>query len=70
MTFNVFGRDVAVERKADGWLAYYLSSEGKRRRAREIVIPSDLAESEIEQYLGDLCHEWASPKAPRVVRLS
>ena len=31
LRFDVFGRDVAIIRTADGWQAFYLGSEGKRR---------------------------------------
>ena len=64
--FDVFGRRVLVSRLGDGWQAYYLGNEGKRRRADDIVIPSSVMENEIRQYLADLCHEWASPSNPDV----
>ena len=67
--FDVFGRGVLVSRSGKHWKAYYLGDDGKRRSAPDIVIPSDLGESQIEQYLDDLCHEWASEKHTGVKRL-
>lgn len=69
MKFDVFGRVVEVLRAGDRWSAYYLGGEGKRRPARDIVIPSDLDEPEIRRYLDDLCHEWATPENPQVTPL-
>jgi hypothetical protein len=69
MKLEVFGRAVLIERCAAGWQAFYLGSDGKRRRAEDIIIPDTLAEEELERYLADLCHEWATPRHPRVVRV-
>ena len=69
MVFDVFGRRVTVLRTEGGWQAFYGGTDGKRRPARDIVIPSDTAEEEIERYLADLCHEWASTRAPDVRRV-
>ncbi len=69
LRFEVFGRHVVVLNKEGRWTAYYQGSEGKRRLATDIVVPSSVDESEVEQYLADLCHEWASRKYPDVNRL-
>ena len=70
LKFDVFGRKVLVVESADGWTAFYLGSEGKRRPAEGLIIPADILESEIERYLGDLCHEWASEQNATVKRLA
>ena len=70
LRFEVFGRSVLVERSADGWEAFYLGSEGKRRRAEDLFIPSTIPEEGVERYLADLCHEGATPQYPSVVRLA
>lgn len=67
--YNVFGRQVLAVRSDTGWRVFYVGSEGKRRLAEDIVIPGDVSESAVEQYLSDLCHEWATKRNPRVVRL-
>jgi hypothetical protein len=67
--FNVFGRLILVERVADGWQVFYFGAEGKRRPAEDIYSPSAIPEDEIESYLADLCHESATPRNPRVVRM-
>ncbi len=69
LRFDVFGRKVLVVEFEMGWATFYLGVEGKRRPATEIVVPKDIPESEIEQYLGDLCHEWATEQHPDVKRL-
>lgn len=69
LRFDVFGRRVLVARSAAGWSVFYLGSDGKRRPAGDIRLPSDIPEAEIGQYLGDICHEWASERYPVVVRL-
>ncbi len=69
LKFDVFGRVVLVAEFENGWSAFYLGAEGKRRPAKDIVVPPDILESEIEQYLGDLFHEWATEQHPNVQRL-
>lgn len=66
--FNVFGRVVQVELTANGWRSYYPGTDGKRRPA-SFIIPDFVHETELEQYLGDLFHESASPNNPEVLRL-
>lgn len=68
LKFDVFGTDVLVSRIADGWSAYYIGTEGKRRPAGDIVIPAELAEDDLLAYLADLRHEWASDRHPRVTK--
>ena len=69
LTFDVFGRRVLVVQTEDGWSAFYLGVEGKRRPAYDIVIPGFVTEAELERYLADLCHEWARERHPDVRRL-
>lgn len=67
MKLNVFGRDVEIIKDSrENWVAYYLGNEGKKRIAQDIVIPKQLSESDIVEYVADLCHEWASVKYPDV----
>lgn len=66
--FNVFGRHLLVTREDSKWLAFYVGNEGKSRRAIEIVIPSDVQDDKLKQYLADLCHEWATKQNPSVTR--
>lgn len=65
----MFGRTVLVAESGDGWAAFYMGEEGKRRPAKDIVIPADLPESDIERYLGDLCHEWATEQHANLKRI-
>lgn len=69
LRFDVFGRQVLVASTSNGWVTFYLGDEGKKRSARDIVIPPDIPKSEIVQYLDDLCHEWATERHPSVRQL-
>ena len=68
MRFDVFGRELIVERSNDGWAVFY-SGEGKRLPANNIIIPSSITEEEIAGYLEDLFHEAATPSHNDVRRL-
>ena len=70
MTFDVFGRYVLVQRENERWAVFYTGVDGKKRTAQDIVIPAVLAAGEVEGYLGDLCHEWATAIQPNVRRIS
>lgn len=66
--FDVFGRIIAVATNNDGWVAFHLGQDGKRRRA-EFEIPSFVAADELAQYLDDLFHEDATLSRPCVTQL-
>ena len=68
--FDVYGRRMLVEESAQGWAAFYLGDEGKRRPATDVIIPESLYAADIAQYLADLCHEWATERHPEVKRLT
>ena len=68
--FDVYGRHVLISRTKDGWNIDLVSGEGKKRPAADIFIPDFIYESEIEQYLADLCHEWATDEHPLVRRIN
>jgi hypothetical protein len=67
--FDVFGREVLVLREQDHWAAYYMGTDGKRRSAKDIVIPTSVAEADLAVYLADLFHECATEERPAVRRL-
>jgi len=69
ITFNVCGRIVLAIRKESKWSLFYVGPDGKRRPATDLIVPSCVESSEIDQYLNDLCHEWASETHPEVFRL-
>lgn len=66
---KVYGTLVIVEKTDNGWDVFYPGADGKRRPAENIVVPDFVGESELENYLSDLCHEWATEKHPSVHRL-
>ena len=59
--FNVFGQLICVVGEPGSWRAFHLGNEGKRRPA-DFVIPQELPESALCEYLADLFHEFATPK--------
>ena len=69
MRFDVFGRTLLLERTSAGWEVFFVSAEGKRRQAEDLVVPQAITEEELEQWLFDLCHEWATPKNLKVSRI-
>ena len=66
---KVYGTLVIVEKTDSGWKVFYPSADGRRRPAADIVIPDFVDESGLENYLSDLCHEWATNRHPSVHRL-
>lgn len=66
--FNVFGQYMAVVGSAGAWQAFHLGNEGKRRPA-DFVIPRDVTEDKLAEYLADLFHENATPRNNEVKRL-
>ncbi len=69
LKFDAFGQDVLIVETEGGWEAFYLGNEGKRRPARDIILPPSIEESKIAQYLDDLCHEWATDRNNSVNRV-
>lgn len=58
-----------MEKTDSGWEVFYSGVDGRRRPAEDIVIPDFVDQSELEKYLSDLCHEWATDKHSSVHRL-
>jgi len=68
LRFKVFGKLVAVTGGAGRRQAFYLGPEGKRRPA-DFVVPGDVADDDLAEYLADLFHEDATPRYSTVDRL-
>lgn len=68
LRYNIFGRHIAVSGEAGAWRAYYFGAEGKRRAA-DFIIPGDVAEADLCEYLSDLFHEHAPPRNNSAVQL-
>jgi hypothetical protein len=66
--FNVFGKFILVDTASGGWNSFYLGPDGKRRPA-DFVIPEFISAEDLEQYLGDLFHECATPLNNDVKRI-
>jgi hypothetical protein len=66
MKLNVFGRNVEIVRRNENWDVFYCGNDGKKRKAEDILIPGSIEESELVQYISDLCHEWATSRNSEV----
>ncbi len=66
--FKVFGKLVAITGQAEARRAFYLGAEGKRRAA-DFVVPADIADADLAEYLADLFHEDATPRYSTVEQL-
>jgi len=61
MRFNIYGRFVLeIEREQGRWVPYRTGA-GVRREEYGIVIPANLEEKDLIDYLEDLLHELATP---------
>lgn len=67
--FDVYCRIVVIERgHGQMWLAYWQGADGKRGKA-DFPVPSRLSPADLENYLEELFHEWATPERPAIIRL-
>jgi len=68
LRFKVFGKVIAITRQPGSWQAYYPGSNGTRSPA-DFIIPAELREADLAEYLADLFHEDATPRRNTVERL-
>ena len=68
LKFKIFGKHIAVTGQAGAWRAFYYGAEGKRRAA-DFIIPADVTEAELCEYLADLFHENATPRNNSALQL-
>ena len=69
LKFNIFGTLIAVNGAPGAWQAFYLGAEGKRRPA-DFIVPGDVAEHDLCEYLADLFHEDATPRNNTATEIS
>jgi len=69
LRFNIFGAHIAITGSPGAWRAFHLGAEGKRRPA-DFIVPADIAEHELCEYLADLFHEYATPRNNTATMLS
>lgn len=69
MRYNVFGTIIEVVHRQGTWRACYPGNDGKKRLAEDIVIPSSVRESQLEEYLADIRHEYATGTNSEVIRI-
>lgn len=71
MKFDVFGRKVLeVIRRNEQWQAFYCGSDGVKRSADDIRIPAFLTEAELDEYIADVFHEWATLAQHEIKRIT
>ncbi|MYM66798.1 hypothetical protein GTP45_08150 [Pseudoduganella sp. FT55W] len=68
LKFKIFGAYILVTGAPGAWRAYYFGAEGKRRPA-DFIIPGDVAEQDLCEYLSDLFHEDATPRNNTALQL-
>ena len=68
LRFNIFGAHIVVAGEQGAWRAYYYGAEGKRRPA-DFIIPGEVAEADLCEYLSDLFHENATPRNNSTVQV-
>lgn len=70
MKFDIFGRKtLEVVRSGEQWEAFYCGNGGVKRKADDIQIPDTLSDSELDEYIADVFHEWATASQNEVRRL-
>ncbi len=68
LRFNVFGRILAIRGEPGAWQPFYPGNDGTRRPA-DFIIPSEITEDGLADYLADLFHEDANASRNTVQRL-
>jgi hypothetical protein len=68
LKFNIFGSLIGVRGTVGSWQAFHLGAEGKCRPA-DFIVPAELAEHELCEYLADLFHENATPRQNKAEQL-
>lgn len=61
LKFNIFGTLIVVTGSPGAWQACYPGADGKRRPA-DFIVPDEVEEHELCEYLADLFHEEATPR--------
>ncbi len=70
MKFDIFGKKVLeVIRSKNEWLVFYCGNSGVKRKADDIRIPSSVEESQLDEYIADIFHEWATEDKNEIKRL-
>ncbi|EJG1829241.1 hypothetical protein BKF99_RS23640 [Vibrio parahaemolyticus] len=70
LKFNVFGKIMSVSRQSEEWVLFLESDVGMRTRVYDVIIPSDLKQEELAQYLDDIYHESATANYTSVFLLT
>ena len=66
MCVNAYGRYLEVLREGETWVIFDVGNEGRKRPAGDIRIPPSVGPGQVETYLGDLLHEYATARHPAV----
>lgn len=61
MRFSIYGHFLLdVERENAAWITYRVA-EGRRVKVSDFIIPSDVEEKDLPQFLDDIFHELSGP---------
>ena len=66
LKLTIYGRPMCIERINGEWIAFHMTPEGKKWRATDLPIPSEMDRGGVITYLVDLLHERATAKHPNV----
>jgi hypothetical protein len=69
LEFDVFGKLMSVQRKDNEWLLFIKTGTGMRIRVYDVIIPPDLKENELANFLSDMYHEYGNENKPEVRKL-
>lgn len=69
MKLIVYGKMIEITRENEQWHAYYCGNEGKKRLAKDIIIPRHLGKDELVEYIADICHEWATDRNNKIIKI-
>lgn len=65
--YKVFGKLIGITGSPGAWKAFYPGTNGTILPA-DFIIPDDVTEEGLAEYLGDLFHEDATPRRNTVER--
>ncbi len=69
MKYNVYKRKLEIIKNNGTWTVFILGSDGKKRVSHDIFIPSSVSQENMETFLEDLLHEWASPGNDKIYKI-
>ena len=67
MKLDVFGKiEIEVVQVNGDWTVFRCGTENKKRKLSDIVIPKNIKEDDVIEYIEDIFHEWATTSNHKV----